>query len=139
MIVNVCVVCCIILCFFFFKQKTAYEVRISDWSSDVCSSDLDDLVEQHEGDGVEEAELAGEADEAARRVQRAALVLEACEHLEAVDVHRAQPHEGLEHRAEAALGDRPPHQLLRSEEHTSELQSLMRTSYAVFCLKKKKH
>src|SRR3546814_9703509 len=29
-----------VLCFFFFKQKTAYEVRISDWSSDVCSSDL---------------------------------------------------------------------------------------------------
>src|SRR3546814_21097787 len=29
-------------CFFFFKQKTAYEVRISDWSSDVCSSDLPD-------------------------------------------------------------------------------------------------
>src|SRR3546814_11142937 len=28
--------------FFFFKQKTAYEMRISDWSSDVCSSDLDD-------------------------------------------------------------------------------------------------
>src|SRR3546814_4016481 len=30
--------------FFFFKQKTAYEVRISDWSSDVCSSDLAGLV-----------------------------------------------------------------------------------------------
>src|SRR3546814_1334592 len=29
-----------ISCFFFFKQKTAYEMRISDWSSDVCSSDL---------------------------------------------------------------------------------------------------
>src|SRR3546814_4563589 len=29
-------------CFFFFKQKTAYEMRISDWSSDVCSSDLAD-------------------------------------------------------------------------------------------------
>src|SRR3546814_2318313 len=28
-------------CFFFFKQKTAYEMRISDWSSDVCSSDLE--------------------------------------------------------------------------------------------------
>src|SRR3546814_9492162 len=28
--------------FFFFKQKTAYEMRISDWSSDVCSSDLDE-------------------------------------------------------------------------------------------------
>src|SRR3546814_18200753 len=36
-------VCMLILCFlsfFFFKQKTAYEMRISDWSSDVCSSDL---------------------------------------------------------------------------------------------------
>src|SRR3546814_8791645 len=30
--------------FFFFKQKTAYEMRISDWSSDVCSSDLRDSV-----------------------------------------------------------------------------------------------
>src|SRR3546814_13106550 len=35
--------CC--FCFFFFKQKTAYEMRISDWSSDVCSSDLDDTLE----------------------------------------------------------------------------------------------
>src|SRR3546814_1102963 len=32
--------------FFFFKQKTAYEMRISDWSSDVCSSDLPHLVQQ---------------------------------------------------------------------------------------------
>src|SRR3546814_6712426 len=31
---------CLFICFFFFKQKTAYEMRISDWSSDVCSSDL---------------------------------------------------------------------------------------------------
>src|SRR3546814_5229411 len=30
-----------VFCFFFFKQKTAYEMRISDWSSDVCSSDLE--------------------------------------------------------------------------------------------------
>src|SRR3546814_10320991 len=34
-------VCWWFLIFFFFKQKTAYEMRISDWSSDVCSSDLD--------------------------------------------------------------------------------------------------
>src|SRR3546814_8019839 len=32
--------CVVLYCFFFFKQKTAYEMRISDWSSDVCSSDL---------------------------------------------------------------------------------------------------
>src|SRR3546814_8804717 len=47
--------------FFFFKQKTAYEMRISDWSSDVCSSDLDReqraLIRQHR---VEE-ERVGEA------------------------------------------------------------------------------
>src|SRR3546814_20309754 len=36
------VVC--VLVFFFFKQKTAYEMRISDWSSDVCSSDLRQIV-----------------------------------------------------------------------------------------------
>src|SRR3546814_5200497 len=34
-------ICGSIMFFFFFKQKTAYEMRISDWSSDVCSSDLD--------------------------------------------------------------------------------------------------
>src|SRR3546814_5443443 len=37
-----------LICFFFFKQKTAYEMRISDWSSDVCSSDLTGVkVETH--------------------------------------------------------------------------------------------
>src|SRR3546814_3550441 len=35
-----CCICMSLFCFFFFKQKTAYEMRISDWSSDVCSSDL---------------------------------------------------------------------------------------------------
>src|SRR3546814_1320192 len=35
-------------CVFFFKQKTAYEMRISDWSSDVCSSDLDRLERGHQ-------------------------------------------------------------------------------------------
>src|SRR3546814_1457540 len=38
------VVYCLFLFFFFFKQKTAYEMRISDWSSDVCSSDLSGLA-----------------------------------------------------------------------------------------------
>src|SRR3546814_2167883 len=33
--------CYVLVFFFFFKQKTAYEMRISDWSSDVCSSDLE--------------------------------------------------------------------------------------------------
>src|SRR3546814_9475366 len=37
-VISVLCSCCLV--FFFFKQKTAYEMRISDWSSDVCSSDL---------------------------------------------------------------------------------------------------
>src|SRR3546814_10278458 len=37
------VLCCLFELFFFFKQKSAYEMRISDWSSDVCSSDLNRL------------------------------------------------------------------------------------------------
>src|SRR3546814_5450353 len=40
--------------FFFFKQKTAYEMRISDWSSDVCSSDLPARKERHGRRGVEQ-------------------------------------------------------------------------------------
>src|SRR3546814_3044364 len=36
------------MCFFFFKQKTAYEMRISDWSSDVCSSDLMNIFDWFE-------------------------------------------------------------------------------------------
>src|SRR3546814_20162351 len=56
--------------FFFFKQKTAYEVRISDWSSDVCSSDLARkwLEEQITEKGIEfvNARIAGRSEE--RRV-----------------------------------------------------------------------
>src|SRR3546814_3987909 len=62
--------------FFFFKQKTAYEMRISDWSSDVCSSDLEKVklvitVEEHTiygGLGGLVAEILSEA--SPRRVVR---------------------------------------------------------------------
>src|SRR3546814_11884635 len=40
----------VVFCFFFFKQKTAYEMRISDWSSDVCSSDL--FAQRRGGNGM---------------------------------------------------------------------------------------
>src|SRR3546814_2851803 len=40
--------CIYLWCFFFFKQKTAYEMRISDWSSDVCSSDLEAKAQEGE-------------------------------------------------------------------------------------------
>src|SRR3546814_1054619 len=59
-------------CFFFFKQKTAYEMRISDWSSDVCSSDLCDErgdVDRRERRGIAAAQDARwrASDDGARR------------------------------------------------------------------------
>src|SRR3546814_15952252 len=48
-------ICIAVLWFFFFKQKTAYELRISDWSSDVCSSDLEGtlkLLRLYDGQAV---------------------------------------------------------------------------------------
>src|SRR3546814_1910236 len=47
---------CLLIAFFFFKQKTAYEMRISDWSSDVCSSDL--AVALHPGDRLRDRRAA---------------------------------------------------------------------------------
>src|SRR3546814_6009748 len=43
--------------FFFFKQKTAYEMRISDWSSDVCSSDLQPMNDASDAAGRPQADL----------------------------------------------------------------------------------
>src|SRR3546814_3558025 len=50
--------CCYLrFLFFFFKQKTAYEMRISDWSSDVCSSDLEPLAGEPVEDGAAASEM----------------------------------------------------------------------------------
>src|SRR3546814_2353646 len=54
-------------------------------------------------------------------------------------VQRADPHVGLLHRGTEKLAESKPFNQSRSEEHTSELQSLMRNPYAVFCLKKKNY
>src|SRR3546814_4685461 len=115
--------------FFFFNQKTAYEMRISDWSSDVCSSDLviegRHALDQLEGIGRHPAGAVARPQVARDHLGVGGLV--EVRHVEAdrAGVHRAV--RVLRHHADHA----------RSEEHTSELQSLMRISYAVFCLKKK--
>src|SRR3546814_20764465 len=57
--------CCIV--FFFFKQKTAYEMRISDWSSDVCSSDLQVIA--HRPFDIIAVEIGIARDEQLRRQQ----------------------------------------------------------------------
>src|SRR3546814_8895509 len=60
--------------FFFFKQKTAYEMRISDWSSDVCSSDLElDPVQPDVGDDARRIEFEEAALARRRRAEGAAI------------------------------------------------------------------
>src|SRR3546814_3451209 len=120
--------------FFFFKQKTAYEMRISDWSSDVCSSDLS-RAGDFEGEllqrfgylaGLMESALSEVvvASPAGKRFLRKLMLRTAL-------VDHGEIETLLENYERIATQS-------RSEEHTSELQSLMRISYAVFCLKKKK-
>src|SRR3546814_7971712 len=109
-------------------------MRISDWSSDVCSSDLAAIRSRRlarsssrgRGDviGCDKAKGQRRPDRAARAriaiAERAAGIVAGGVEL------RNWPVVAIEHA-----------RVRRSEEHTSELQSLMRISYAVFCLKKK--
>src|SRR3546814_10425957 len=141
----------LLLCVLFvFKQKTAYEMRISDWSSDVCSSDLNglnDIGYGAESAGMAGADLAVTGDPSALNINPAGLAR--------IDNHAfnlgIEPFYFIDnhHRDQFGNDQKPANpfgaifsggyaQRLadRSEEHTSELQSLMRISSAVFCLKK---
>src|SRR3546814_9044532 len=116
-------------------------MRISDWSSDVCSSDLNVLgghplldEEVERGAFIRRVhrnalEILGEA-----RLDRVVVVGKDEDGYDMVDRQNALLDQALECAQPAAA--RLDGEMARSEEHTSELQSLMRTSYAVFCLKK---
>src|SRR3546814_4028625 len=148
---------------FFFKQKTAYELRISDWSSDVCSSDLLSLIERSHGPGIrydiinaevgrsldkviEEAKLrvAGtpNLEPKTEGVEEGVMAFSATfevypevqvPDLSALQVKRAKAQVGdteVQHTVDILRKQRAQYEA-RSEEQTSELQSLMRNSYAV--------
>src|SRR3546814_6852283 len=126
---------------FFFKQKTAYEMRISDWSSDVCSSDLHENLDIAKMHGL----LIDKVEQTAWRCHEN---VDASLHLLDLATDRDAAENGFDRQAhEASIFAKTLGNLRRkfagggkhkrSEEHTSELQSLMRNSYAVFCLKKK--
>src|SRR3546814_4953941 len=156
------------MAFVFVKQKTAYEMRISDWSSDVCSFRSQIGERRHLATAASTAERS-RLDAATRQLhlrikaldrqialQRArvassrrsfAIIGDARQknYVSRIDFenqHRAHLDEEArlqELAAErATLGGQVADNQARSEEHTSELQALMRISYAVFCLKKKK-
>src|SRR3546814_977235 len=129
-------------------------MRISDWSSDVCSSDLqvaegardcgrlalelqaDEAAALPHHDGGQPLEAVAQQRDAAGAVARVAEgdlgaaerhVEDGADELPATAAQRARP----QHRAAQVA----PAAFVRSEEHTSELQSLMRISYAVFGVK----
>src|SRR3546814_10342243 len=113
-------------------------MRISDWSSDVCSSDLVVGLEAQQPDAARAAQLqpAGAFQAQAGGDLVGALRLDQFVD-EAADLARVAAGLGRALLAVVQLLDHL-HRQERSEEHTSELQSLMRISYAVFCLKKTK-
>src|SRR3546814_3880786 len=119
-------------------------MRISDWSSDVCSSDLvrRQVVAQaaHSGDELRQR-LARQRAPAPGHLAPPVGRVDLPRHVRQVEVALGAQvvHDGSQRahgavRTARAGGDALP--VARSEEHTSELQSLMRISYAVFCLKK---
>src|SRR3546814_8081423 len=170
----------VVVLFFFFKQKTAYEMRISDWSSDVCSSDLSadtalgKVAEkvrtklEHENitlsssDAEAKAEITPQGDllidgkKVATDEAQRALLLEYRAGIIAVaaagtDIGMKGADFGLRPAGKALRGvfsgnsdeieaeiEADARELDRSAEHRSELKTLMRKSYDVFCLKKKK-
>src|SRR3546814_9048835 len=112
-------------------------MRISDWSSDVCSSDLRTLDRGEAAGLLERNAVSGD-----RRSNAVSLLPKGEKLAKAMERRVADLRRAL-------LSNLPPEEietatrilrtLERSEEHTSELQSLMRSSYAVFCLKKRTH
>src|SRR3546814_984672 len=134
-------------------------MRISDWSSDVCSSDLGEGrggggggPHRHRDHRDREArkQLAARCkvirvrgasfETALTRLLRMRYEIDDVDRGQAAKVPPGRPwrrQSEISSRAGSLSAKAMP--MVRSEEHTSELQSLMRTSYAVFCLKKNKH
>src|SRR3546814_8118459 len=108
--------------FFFFKQKTAYEMRISDWSSDVCSSDLLGQVERLDAQPVARE----------RHAPTATIPDGEREHaVETLDAGRTPGVERLEHDLGIAAGEEP---VARSEERRvgKECGSTCRSRWAPY-------
>src|SRR3546814_9489462 len=128
-------------CVLFITQKTAYELRIRDWSSDVCSSELREAPTIKYG-------CKADSDCAVKNVGNCCGAMPACVHKDSpVDPAAVQSQCAKDGRV-GVCGFReikscscnagrcePADALIRSEEHTSELKSLMRIRNSIYCLK----
>src|SRR3546814_7383575 len=121
---------------FFFKQKTAYEMRISDWSSDVCSSDPATVRPALPGPGSAGRTVAARSQNDCGRAGAGGYARDPHRWgYRAAAAHLARPASAAAPRAV----DRPVSRvatsmilIIRSEEHPSALKSLLLISYAVF-------
>src|SRR3546814_7254870 len=122
-------------------------MRISDWSSDVCSSDLGlyhgrvarvdyRLGARDRGDHAAAVDVAHQYHRHVGRAGKAHVCDVPFTQVDFGWAASALDYDDISGCAQAAIGGKDGIQqfALRSEEHTSELQSLMRSSYAVFCL-----
>src|SRR3546814_1903451 len=135
----------------------SYELRISDWSSDVCSADLVDAYSTESANRAKQAIADGsfrdEIVPVTIKTRKGDVVVDTDEQPGRIDTAKIptlRPAFGkdgvLTAASSSSISDGAAATVLmsadeagkrRSEEHTSELQSLMRISYAVYCLKKK--
>src|SRR3546814_6917886 len=149
LLIILCLLCLSCFIFFFFKQKTAYEMRISDWSSDVCSSDLAIAIFEN----LSALGVQASIDDFGTGYAGFGYL----KHfpIDVLKIDRSFVREiTAEHGSDAAIADAiiaMAHSLgirvlaeedetedqCRSEEHTSDLQSRMRITYPAFCWKKK--
>src|SRR3546814_7668063 len=138
---------------FFCKKKTAYEMRISDWSSDVCSSDLVAKSIKPSARGEFEITDVNKAYLSQGKLKVSVFtrgtawldtgtftsLMQAGQFVQVMEERQGLKIGAIEEIA-YRMGYINDNQLrtIRTEEHTYEIQSLMRLSYAVFCLKKKR-
>src|SRR3546814_4580237 len=122
--------------FFFVKQKTAYEMRISDWSS-ACALPIWGLRSLPSAGGGNTRRNGLEVNTVKARKPAAIQACTASARAFSV-AGRLRPNRATAAPKPASIRIQRTTEPSRSEEHTSELQSLTRNSYAVYCLRKKK-
>src|SRR3546814_4928669 len=114
-------------------------MRISDWSSDVCSSDLVERTRARSTQTQDQVSALADTVEKIGSVVELINSIAEQTNLLALNATIEAARAGDAGKGFAVVaGEVKALATQRSEEHTSELQSLMRISYAVFCLKKKK-
>src|SRR3546814_1144479 len=127
-------------------------MRMSDWSSDVCSADLGivssgtavdrarQIAETYAPGKVVNMMAVGSSQQVLLEVRFSEMLRSAAKQIGVSSAFSSDSGKflGSTGSSVSLLADESGNPVIRSEEHTSELQSLMRISYAVFCLKKKK-